>query len=327
LAPADDIRVPDDEESNGMIRRLKTFALRHFETSLIIIILLGIVVIAFLVNYKFAFLNFFFLPVILAGYYLGKSKAVLTASLCILLVVFYHIFFRVVFRSLPQMSLDEVLSIVTWAGFLILTAAVIGAITEQREARLRSLQKAYSGVLEIMVKYLEVADERRPRSVRVAHLAGKIAAAAKMSTFQIENIKSAALLLEAGDLRSNLHLYDEVAAFMERESKLSGKPADDRARVLLRTTASLLKEVEPILANYFYHYVEEAEILDKDLSTVPTGSSIIALADLVDRLNTDMLPAPWKNEVRTLQDIRKLSGRAFPAAAVQALFQLVSSSS
>jgi hypothetical protein len=56
------------------------------------------------------------------------------------------------------------------------------------------------------------------------------------------------------------------------------------------------------------------------------GSSIIALADLVDRLNTDMLPAPWKNEIRSLQDIRKLSGRAFPAAAVQALFQLVSSS-
>lgn len=309
-----------------MILRLKAFALRHFETSLIIIILFGIAVIAFLVNYKFAFLNFFFLPVILAGYYLGKRKAVLTASLCILLVVFYHIFSRVLSRSLSPMSLDEVLNIVTWAGFLILTAAVIGAIAEQREARLKSLQKAYSGVLEIMLKYLEVADERRPRSVRVAHLAGKIAAAAKMNTVQIENIKSAALLLEAGDLRSNLHLYDEVAAFMEREGKLSGKPADDRGAILLRTTASLLKEVEPILANYFYHYVEEAKILDKDLSTVPMGSSIIALADLVDRLNTDMLPAPWKNEIRSLQDIRKLSGRAFPVAAVQALFQLVPSS-
>lgn len=250
----------------------------------------------------------------------------LTASLCVLLVALYHIFSRVLFRSLPQISLDEVLNIVTWAGFLILTAAVIGIIAEQRAARMKSLQGAYSGVLEIMLKYLEVADERKPRSVRVAHLAGKIAAAAKMSTFHIENIKSAALLLEAGDLRSNLHLYDEVAAFMEGESRLSGKAADDRAKVLLRTTASLLKEVEPILANYFYHYVKEANILDKDLSTVPMGSSIIALADLVDRLNTDMLPAPWKDEVKSLQDIRTLSGRAFPAPAVQALFQVVSPS-
>jgi hypothetical protein len=309
-----------------MIRRLRALALKHFETTLILIILFGIVAIAFLVNYKFAFLNFFFLPVILAGYYLGKRKAVLTASLCILLIALYHIVFRLFLRSLPPMSLDEVLSIVTWSGFLILTAAVIGTIAEQREARIHSLQRAYSGVLEIMLKYLEVADEQRPRSVRVAHLAGRIAAAAKMSTFQIENIKSAALLLEAGDIRSNLHLYEDVAAFIEAESGRAGRTADDRAKVLLRTTASLLKEVEPILANYFYHYVEEAGRLDKDLSTVPTGSSVIALADLVDRLNTDMLQDPWKQEIKSLQDIRKLSDRAFPHTVVEALFELVSAS-
>jgi hypothetical protein len=309
-----------------MFRRLRAQALRHFEATLIVIILFGIVAIALLVNYKFAFLNFFFLPVILAGYYLGKKQAVLTASLCILLVVLYHIFSRILFRSLPRISLDEILNIVTWAGFLILTAAVIGIIAEQREARMRSLQGAYAGVLEIMLKYLEVADERKPRSVRVAHLAGKIAAAAKLNTVHVENIKTAALLLEAGDLRSNLHLYDDVAAFMEAERVRSGKAVDDKAKILLRTTASLLKEVEPILANYFYHYVEEAAVLDKDLTTVPMDSSIIALADLVDRLNTDMLPAPWKNEVKSLQDIRKLSGRAFPAPAIQALFHVVSAS-
>jgi len=324
LPLADDIRIPDDEEGDGMTRRLKAFALRHFETSLIIVIIFGIALIAFLVNYKFAFLNFFFLPVILAGYYLGKKQAVLTASLCILLVVLYYIFSRILAASFPRLSLDEVLNIVTWAGFLILTAAVIGTIAEQRNSQMKSLQGAYTGVLEIMLKYLEVADEKKPRSVRLAHLAGKIAEAAKLNTAQVENIKSAALLLEAGDLRSNLHLYDKVASFIEAESGTVGKAGDDRARVVLRTTASLLKEVEPILANYFYHYVEEANILDKDLSTVPVGSSVIALADLVDRLNSDMMLAPWKDEVKSLQDIRNLSGRAFPASVVQAFFQLVS---
>jgi hypothetical protein len=308
-----------------MIRRLRALALRHFETTLIVFILLGVIVIAFLVNYKFAFLNFFFLPVILAGYYLGKKQAVLTACLCILLVALYYIFSQSLSSSLPPLALDAVLSLVTWAGFLILTAAVIGTIAEQREAKIKSLQSAYSGVLEIILKYLEVADERKPRSLRVAHLAGRIAAAAKMSTINIENIKSAALLLEAGDLRSNLHLYEDVATFVETESRRTGKAAGDKAKVLLRTTASLLKEVEPILANYFYHYVEEAGRVDKDLSTVPMGSSIIALADLVDRLNTDMLQPPWKNEIQSLQDIRKLSGRTFPPAAVEALFQLVAS--
>ncbi len=309
-----------------MFLKLRSFALKHFETTLILIILFGVVATAFLVHYKFAFLNFFFLPVILAGYYLGKRQAVLTASLCVLLVILYHIFSRILFRLLPSISLDEILSIVTWAGFLILTAAIIGIITEQRETKMKNLQRAYTGVLEIILKYLEVADERKPRSVRVAHMAGKIAGAGGLSTFQIENIKSAALLIEAGDLRSNLHLYEQVASFIASENGPAGAMVDDRDRVLLRTTASLLKEVEPILANYFYHYVEEAAIIDKDLSTVPVGSSIIALADLCDRLNTDMLPAPWKDKVHSLQDIRQLSGRSFHPAAVQALLKVVSPS-
>jgi len=306
--------------------KLRSLALRHFETTLLLIILFGIIAVAFLVQYKFAFLNFFFLPVILAGYYLGKKKAVLTASFCILLVGLYHIFSRVLFRLLPSITLDEVLNIVTWASFLILTAAVIGMIAEQREARMKNLQRAYTGVLEILLSYLEVADDRKPHSVRVAQLAGKIAQAAGLSTFQVENIKSAALLIEAGDLRSSLHLYEQVASFIESESGPAGKKVDDRERVLLRTTASLLKEVEPILANYFYHYVEEANVIDKDLSTVPIGSSIIALADLCDRLNTDMLAGPWKEKIHSLQDIRQLSGRSFQTAAVQALCKVVSPS-
>lgn len=308
------------------MNRIKSFALKHFETALIISILFGIIVIALLVRFNSGFLNFFFFPVILAGYYLGKKQAVLTASLCVLLVVFYLVFSRILFKGLPAITLDEILNVVTWAGFLILTGAVIGTIARQREDRLRSLQKAYVGVLEIVLKYLEVADEKRPHSLRVSLLAGKIARAVGLTTFQVENIKSAALLREAGDLRSNIPLYERVAAFIEKEGQTAEKHVEDRERVLLRTTASLLKEVEPILTNYFYHYVEEANILDKDLKNIPLGSSIIALADLSDRISTGMLLPQWKDEIQSMDDIEKLSGRAFPPSAVRALFQITSAS-
>jgi hypothetical protein len=304
------------------MNKIRTAALRHFETTLIILILFGVLATAFLVHLKFSFLNFFFLPVILAGYYLGKRQAVLTASLCILLVVLYLVFAYVIFQKTPPLRLDEILNVVVWAGFLILTAGIIGGIAEQREARLKSLQRAYIGVLEIMLKYFEVADEKRPRSLRISLLAGKIATALGFPTFQVENIKSAALLVEAGDLRANISLYEKVAAFMAKEGGPMEKQVEDRGRVLLQTTALLLKEVEPILANYFYHYVEEAAVVDKDLSTIPLGSSIIALADLYDRISIG-LPAPqWKDQIKSAQDIKKLSGRAFPAAAVHALFQV-----
>ncbi len=44
-----------------------------------------------------------------------------------------------------------------------------------------------------------------------------------LSTFQVENIKSAALLVEAGDLRSNLPLFEQVAAFMQTKRGISRK--------------------------------------------------------------------------------------------------------
>ncbi|MEW5902287.1 MAG: hypothetical protein AB1715_12555 [Acidobacteriota bacterium] len=306
------------------MKKLKTVALRHFETTLIAIILFGIIAIAFLVQYKFAFLNFFFLPVILAGYYLGKRQAVLAASLCVLLIALYQIFFRALLGRLPPFTLDDTLNLVTWAGFLIITGAIIGRIAEQRQAKLESLQRAYTGVLEIMLKYLEVADETRPRSVRLSHLAGKIARSVGLATFHVENIKSAALLLEAGNLKSNLSLYDQVAGFMEAEGGAAGRPMDDKERVLLKTTASLLKEVEPLLINYFRYYIEEAQVLDKNLDSIPIGSSIIALADIFDRLSTGFPVPQWKDEIQSLEDIRKLSGRAFPAAAVEALLKVAS---
>lgn len=42
--------------------KIKNFVLDHFEGSLITLIFLGAIAIAFLVRYKFSFLNFFFLP-------------------------------------------------------------------------------------------------------------------------------------------------------------------------------------------------------------------------------------------------------------------------
>jgi len=304
------------------VKKIKSPAFQHFETTLIIIILLGIIAIAFLVQYKIAFLNFFFLPVILAGYYLGKRQAVLAACLCVLLITLYLVFTHVLMNKTPPLSLDEILNTVTWAGFLILTGGVIGTIAEQREARLKNLERAYVGVLEILLKYLEVADEKKPRSLRVSLLAGKIAAALGLAKFQVENIKSAALLLEAGDLRANIPLYERVAAFMETESRLADKKLGDKEKVLLKTTASLLKEVEPLLLAYFYHYVEEVDILDKDLNNIPIGSSIIALADLYDRIMTGLVAPQWKDKVKSPGDLQKLAGRAFPQSAVKALFQV-----
>ncbi len=305
------------------MKRLKSYILEHFEGALIMLILLGIIAIASLVHYKLSFLNFFFLPVILSGYFLGKRQAVLTAFFCVLLVVFYLIFSQTLFGEGEVLNFDMLLNIIVWGGFLVLTGAVLGIMAEQREAKMRNMRRAYVGVLEIMLKYLEVADETKPRSLRVSLLSGKIAQAAGLSKREVENIKSAALLYEAGDLRTNLPLFREVVDYIGKEKPFSGAHLEERTMVMLTTTASLLKDVEPILSGYFHHYVEEAGVVDKKLEDILPGSSILCLADIYDRLITNSPLPHWKEEIKSLEDIERLKGRTFPVSCVQALFQVI----
>ncbi len=304
------------------MRKLKSYILQHFEVTLVILIFIGILAIAFLVHYKFSFLNFFFLPVILAGYFLGKRQAVLISIFCILVIILYLIFSRALFGAKQGVTIDEIINLVTWGSFLILTGAIIGTVSEQRENRLKNLKRAYIGVLEIMLKYLEVADKEKPRSLRVSLLAGEIAQAAGLPKRDVENIKSAALLYDAGDLQTNLPLFKEVADFIGKGIKVPEERFSDRDQVMLKTTASLLKEVEPILVGYFHFYVEEEGVMDKDLKNIPLGSSIIALADLYDRISSGPAPSPIKG-INSLADIDKLADRVFPVSIIKALQSVV----
>jgi len=238
--------------------KIKKFVMDHFEGSLITLVFLGAIAIAFLIHYKFSFLNFFFLPVILSGYFLGRKRAVLISFFCILLVILYIIFVQLITGNNEILSLDEIINLVSWGGFLILIAAVIGGVSEQRESKIANLRRAYVGVIEILFKYLECADEMKPYSLRVSLLAGKIAATVGLDRREVENIKSAALLAEAGSLLSNIHLFEEVTEFLETGPKITESPLNDREKVMLKSTVALLKEVEPLLTNFFYFYIEEA---------------------------------------------------------------------
>ena len=205
-----------------------------------------------------------------------------------------------------------------------MTGAIIGTVSEQRESKIRNLRRAYFGSLEILLKYMEVADDVKPRSMRVALLAGKMAEAAGLEKREVENIKSASLLYEAGDLQSSLPFFSEVIDFMALETEPSESHLGDRENVMLKSTASLLKEVEPILYNYFLHYIQEAHILDKDLDKIPIGSSIIALADIYDRLISNVPLLQEVEEYKSKTGIEKLGGRTFPHVAIYALHEATS---
>jgi len=308
-----------------MIRRVKDFILGHLEGAIIGLILLGVLVLAFLVQYKFSFLNYFFLPVILSGYFLGKNRAVLTAVFTVLFVILYLIYFELITGPKNFFMFHEVMNLVTWGSLLILTGALIGSFSEQREAKLEKLRTAYVGTLEIMLKYLESIDEATPPAQRVARIAGRIAAAAGLETGEIENIKSASLLSVAGDLSSSLPLFVEMTDFLGSEKDALASSLDDRAKVMLRSTSSLLKEIQPLLSAFYAYYVRQSDSLDKDLDGIPLGSSIMVLAQIYDRIATRSAPFQGRVEFKSMVEIQGLAGRTFHPEAVEALMLVVPS--
>jgi len=300
------------------MKKIKTFIIDHFEGSLIALILVGTLAIALLVQYKLSFLNFFFLPVILAGYFLGKKHGVLTSVFSVLMVFLYLIFTRQSKGAGLSFSMDEVITLVSWASFLILTGALIGVISEQREKRLQKIRNAYIGILEVLFKYLECGDDIKPSSLRIASLAGKIAIAAGLDTREMENIKSAALLSEAGTLHTNIAFFMEMTDFLGADIKNSENSLNDHDKVILKSTASLLKEVAPLLNSFNQYYIQEAGILQKDLNEIPVGASILALAHIKDKISNHAPPFQGVEEYKSIADINKLSGSTFHTSAVAA---------
>jgi adenylate cyclase len=113
-----------------LVDRAKRYLLANFENLFVLVTLLSTAVVNYLVPAKLAFLNFYFLPIILAGYYLGRRSAVLGALFCALMISIYVILSPEAFQISGRS--DEIYTyIAAWAGFLILAGAVVGRLQEK----------------------------------------------------------------------------------------------------------------------------------------------------------------------------------------------------
>ena len=127
------------------------FVRRHGELLLIVTILIVVSGVFHWVPNKLAFLSFFFLPVLAAGYLLDARRAVLSAVMCLTVVLLYYFWMwtQIALResgnvlTVPWVilrDLDTLLSIAVWGGFLILTGTLVGRVHEKMVASLAQVQ-------------------------------------------------------------------------------------------------------------------------------------------------------------------------------------------
>ncbi len=139
--------------------RVRNFIVRHLEFMFVVLIAGMVVAVFYWFPYKIAFLNFFYLPVLTAAYFMGKRKAVLGGTLCILLVGFFAVLHPTWF-SVEGNRLNTFMLIATWGGFLILATAGVGALQERLAKGFEETRQLYeelkrSRVVEEMKEKVE----------------------------------------------------------------------------------------------------------------------------------------------------------------------------
>ena len=135
-----------------MSDKSENFTEKHWEDIVILLTLLSVAAIHYFIYSKIAFLDFFYLVIVLAGYYVGKKFAILGAFFAIVMVcVFILVNENYYFGS--NNPLDTQLDLTVWGGFLILAAWLVGTLSEKRK---HELEKSKRLVQELELSYQRV---------------------------------------------------------------------------------------------------------------------------------------------------------------------------
>lgn len=140
---------------------LKQYLIDNFEGVFILVVLAVVSVIVWFVDYKLSFLNFFYLPVLLSSYYLGIRSGVLGAFFTFLVIVIFASLYPDRFVG-PTDVFGLWSSILTWAGFLILTAVIVGFTHRELQEKMTESLKARaeaSGNAELLEQTMKTIRE------------------------------------------------------------------------------------------------------------------------------------------------------------------------
>ena len=283
------------------LERAKLFFFRYFERIFVLLLVLAMVGIHALVDQKFAFLSFYYLPMILAGFYGGRRFAV-TAGVFVVALVFFDQYVQGL-DMLPGFYGAALLTLVPWAGFLILTGYVVGGLAEQREARLAEVKNAYLATLELLTYHIESTERHQlGHSNRVAEVAAAIGRELQLPAEDVENLRVAALLHEVGTRDQRL-------------LRLLSRSVTDSAVSVARA----MRGAAEIIAEYGHYYEIVGEDWDIEALPIPLTVKILAVADAFETLQVATPVRPAFPKWSALEEVEKGAGKTFPKEAVRAL--------
>ena len=246
------IKADTREEGDGDAERLLPFmkgAVRavvheNFEGLFVIATLIGVGAVLYLFEQKLSFLNLFFIPVLLAGCFMHTRAAVMGA----LLAVTWVSFFAVIDPDSFSQEMGRVglyWHLVIWGGFLILTGAIVGRMTERLRARYLEARDALGKVAGLRTELQKTNDRLEERNLTLEVTKAKV----ESVLYATMDPSVAKLIIDRrlrNEKRSITVLFADLADFTKTAE---GRPPESVIEDLNR----LFSEVEPVLTQFRGH--------------------------------------------------------------------------
>src|SRR5206468_3295749 len=283
---------------------LKAYLLKNFEQTFVLLTLVATVLINYFVEQKIAFLNFYFLPIILAGYYLGRTKAVLGAVFSFLVMLLYVYVRPEAFSTSqgnlaadPQIALY--LQVLTWGSFLVLAGAVVGGLheklarefeTTRRQNEVLQKQQDELNVVNVALKasadnlaFLNQELQRRQEELNHAHVALKDYSENLEVKVRVRN-----------EERNVSVLFSDLVGFTTHSEQ-------NPPEVVIRDLNRYIGDMEPILLTYRGHidrYMGDAIMCEFGAPLdIETYRILSVLAAIKMQEKTAKMNYPWEMRI------------------------------
>ncbi len=236
------------------------------------------------VGYKMTVLNLFFLPVVLAGFFLGRYRAGTLAFFCVVLISAAAV---IDFNGFAAYTSPVVvaLSVATWGAVLGLTAILVGTLSDERTQKVAELHEAYVGVVEVLSKYLQSANPKlEAQSKRIAELSQQVGRRMHLSPREVDDIRVAALLHDLENITITSQVIQKAVSDIEMDAEGSEEHTFHGCD-LARSLGSVLTGALPLLLGQDDSL--KSSLLDEEASratALPIGAEIIRTVRVYDAL-------------------------------------------
>jgi hypothetical protein len=214
----------------------------------LIVICMALCVLLYRVGaYRMVVMNLFYLPIVLAAFFLGRYRAGILALFCVMsasVVVALNLSTFVVYSSPLVMGL----ALTIWGAVMGINAILVGTLSDESAKRIEELHDAYVGVVEVLGRYLSSADPKiKSQTLGISELAQQVAAKMRLSDVQIDNIRVAALLQDIQSIEVTARVIQKAMGDLAQSGGKDRLEYTFHGNDLVQSLGSVLTGALPLL--------------------------------------------------------------------------------